>query len=49
MTDMEKHVEEMVRKAAQAEKAADAMQFSQAACNSANALAVLENLRRSAK
>lgn len=35
---MEKHVEEMITKAAKAEKSDDALKFSQAACNAANAI-----------
>lgn len=46
---MEKHVEEMITKAAKAEKSDDALKFSQAACNAANALCALGNEKRSAK
>jgi len=35
----------LINKSALAEKSEDAMRFSQAACNAANALAVLRNLR----
>lgn len=38
---MNKHIEELIVKAAAAEKSEDAMRFSQAACNAANALAAL--------
>ena len=38
---MEKHVETLIKKAAEAEKADDAMKFSQAACNAANAMCAL--------
>lgn len=39
---METHVEAMIAKAANADKADDAMKFSQAACNAANALCALK-------
>jgi len=42
MTDMEKNIEALIRKAAEAEKADDAMKFSQAATNAANAMCSLE-------
>jgi hypothetical protein len=42
---MEKHVEELIVKAANAMKAEDAMKFSQAALNAANALAGLNVLK----
>jgi hypothetical protein len=38
---MEKHVEALIKKAAEAHAAPDAMQFSQAACNAANAMCAL--------
>ncbi len=38
---MEKHVETLVKKAADAERSEDAMRFSQAACNAANAMCAL--------
>jgi len=38
---MEKHVEEMITKAARSDKADDALKFSQAACNAANAMCAL--------
>ena len=46
MTDIAKNVEELITKAAKAEKSEDAMRFSQAATNSANALMCLESLKR---
>lgn len=38
---MEKHVEELIAKAAKAAQSDDAMRFSQAACNAANAMCAL--------
>ena len=38
---MEKHVEEMIMKAAKSGRADDALKFSQAACNAANAMCAL--------
>ena len=38
-------VEILIRKAAEADKSDDAMRFSQAACNAANALASLKHVR----
>jgi hypothetical protein len=38
MNDKTKEVETLIDKAAQAEKSEDAIRFSQAACNSANAM-----------
>lgn len=43
----EKHVEELIAKAAAADKADDAMKFSQAAANAANALCALGIEKRS--
>jgi hypothetical protein len=40
-----KNILELVSKAAKASDSGDAMRFSQAACNAANALAVLRNLK----
>lgn len=37
-TDSKTNVEKLIDKAAEAEKSEDAMRFSQAACNAANAL-----------
>lgn len=39
---MEKHVEELIKKAAEAPQSEDAMRFSQAACNAANAMCALK-------
>ncbi len=49
MSDETKNIEELVRKAAEAEKSEDAMRYSQAACNAANAIAVLTNIERESK
>lgn len=38
---MDKHVEAMIEKAAKADKSDDALKFSQAACNAANAMCAL--------
>ena len=38
---MQKYVEAMIEKAAKADKADDALKFSQAACNAANAMCAL--------
>lgn len=38
---MEKNVEALIKKAAEADKSDDAMKFSQAACNAANAMCAL--------
>lgn len=38
---MDKHVEAMIAKAAKADKSDDALKFSQAACNAANAMCAL--------
>lgn len=35
---MEKHVEALIKKAAEVDSASEAMQFAQAACNAANAM-----------
>ncbi len=42
---MEKHVEKLIAKAAEAGKADDAMKFSQAACNAANAMCSLASAK----
>lgn len=42
MSDKTKEVEQLIDKAANAEKSEDAIRFSQAACNSANALCALK-------
>ena len=49
MIDVSKQIEGLVSKAAKAEKSEDAMRFSQAACNSANTMAVLDNIQRNKK
>lgn len=49
MSDMTDNIEELVRKASSAKDSGDAMRFSQAACNAANAKAVLDNLKRTEK
>lgn len=41
MSTQETHVEALIAKAASAAKADDAMKFSQAACNAANAMCAL--------
>ena len=47
MTDIKTQIEALVAKAGKAEKSEDALRFSQAATNAANALAVLDNIQRS--
>lgn len=42
---MQEHVHDLIQKAAGALKPEDAMRFSQAACNAANALATLASIR----
>lgn len=46
---MEQHVNEMIAKAAKAEKSDDALKFSQAACNAANAMCALGIAKRDGK
>lgn len=46
---MEKNVESMIEKAAKAEKSDDALKFSQAACNAANAICALGTAKRNGK
>lgn len=41
MADMKTHVENMIEKAAKTDKADEALKFSQAACNAANAMCAL--------
>jgi hypothetical protein len=41
MTELKKRVESMITKAAETHKSEDALRFSQAALNAANAIAVL--------
>jgi len=43
---MVEHVTEMIIKAAKADKSDDALKFSQAACNAANAMCALGNAKR---
>ncbi|MCO5071132.1 MAG: hypothetical protein M9944_08000 [Rhizobiaceae bacterium] len=43
MTERVKDVEKLITKAATAQKSDDAMRFSQAACNAANALLALQH------
>jgi hypothetical protein len=40
--DKRKEIEQLIVKAAQAEKSEDAMRFSQAACNAANAMCTVK-------
>ena len=49
MSDIEKKVEELIAKAAKADKSEDAMRFSQAALNAANAAIGLSNMNRETK
>lgn len=46
---MQKHVEAMIEKAAKADKSDDALKFSQAACNAANAMCALASEKTIAK
>lgn len=46
---MEKHVEQLIEKAAKTGESHNAMNFSQAACNSANAMRVLAEIKASKK
>lgn len=46
MSDMEKHVEAMIKKAADAADSGDAMRFAQAALNAANAVIGLTDLKK---
>lgn len=43
---MEKHVEALIKKAADSATADDAMRFSQAACNAANAMCALKEAKK---
>jgi hypothetical protein len=43
-TDSDTNVHVLIDKAAKAEKSEDAIRFSQAACNAANAIACLSNI-----
>jgi len=42
MTDKSKEVETLINKAAASEKSEDALRFSQAACNAANAMCAVK-------
>lgn len=46
---MDKHVEVLIKKAAEAGVSDDAMKFSQAACNAANAVCTLNAAKRDGK
>lgn len=46
---MEKHVDALIVKAATAEKSDDALKFSQAACNAANAMCALNAAKGNTK
>lgn len=43
MTEMKKHVEALIEKSAKANDSGDAMRFSQAAVNAANAMCACQN------
>lgn len=45
MDDTKKQVEQLIKKASEAADSGDAMRFSQAAVNAANAMAVLSSLK----
>ncbi len=45
MIDKNKEVEHLIDKAAKAEKSEDALRFSQAACNSANAMCAVRQFQ----
>lgn len=49
VVNVSKEVESLVKKAEAAEKADDALKFSQAASNAANAMACLQSIRLSEK
>lgn len=46
MNELRKLVEIMINKAAISENANEALKFSQAACNTSNAMAILNNIER---
>lgn len=46
MTENAKHVKSLIAKSAQADKSEDAMRYSQAALNAANALCSLTSLKK---
>lgn len=47
--DVTKEVESLVKKAEKAQRADDALKFSQAACNAANAMACINTIKRNAE
>lgn len=47
--DVAKEVVSLVKKAEQAKTSDDALKFSQAACNAANAMACISNIREAAE
>ena len=47
--DVSEEVESLVKKAAAAEKSDDALKFSQAACNAANAMACLRTIQKASE
>ena len=49
MDEQEKQIKELIAKAAKADKSDDALKFSQAACNAANALCGIVGARRDGK
>lgn len=49
MSEMKKHVESMIEKAAKADDSADAMRFSQAALNATNAIMGLADVDKKNK
>lgn len=49
MNELVRAVESMIQKAAKAEKSDDALKFSQAACNAANAMCSLNHAKSEAK
>jgi hypothetical protein len=49
MSDQEKIIEALIAKARDAEKSDDALKFSQAACNAANALCALASSKTTGK
>lgn len=46
MNKTHEFVEKLIEKGSKAEKSEDAMRFAQAACNAANAVAVLDNIKK---
>lgn len=49
MDELKKCVELLIEKAANTDDSVEALQFSQAACNAANAMAQLQNVERQSK